>query len=54
MSSQALPAQAKELFHYLFEQASLGIAVEDLEGKSCLPTRRFAPCWDIGRTNCAA
>jgi PAS domain S-box-containing protein len=32
MSSQALPAQAKELFHYLFEQASLGIAVEDLEG----------------------
>ena len=32
MSSQALPAQAKELFQYLFEQASLGIAVEDLEG----------------------
>jgi PAS domain S-box-containing protein len=32
MSSQALPVQAKELFHYLFEQASLGIAVEDLEG----------------------
>jgi PAS domain S-box-containing protein len=32
MSSQALPAQANELFHYLFEQASLGIAVEDLEG----------------------
>src|SRR5208282_926934 len=32
MSSQALPAQAKQLFHYLFEQASLGIAVEDLEG----------------------
>ena len=32
MSSQALPAQAKELFHYLFEQASLGIAVEDLDG----------------------
>ena len=32
MSLQALPAQAKELFHYLFEQASLGIAVEDLEG----------------------
>jgi PAS domain S-box-containing protein len=27
-----LQAQAKELFHYLFEQASLGIAVEDLEG----------------------
>jgi len=36
MSSQALPAQAKELFHYLFEQASLGIAVEDLEGKLLL------------------
>ena len=36
MSSQALPAQAKELFHYLFEQASLGIAVEDLEGRLLL------------------
>jgi PAS domain S-box-containing protein len=32
MSSQLLPAQAKELFQYLFEQASLGIAVEDIEG----------------------
>ena len=32
MYSQALQAEAKELFHYLFEQASLGIAVEDLEG----------------------
>ena len=32
MSAQALPAQAKDLFQYLFEQASLGIAVEDLEG----------------------
>ena len=32
MSSQVLPAQAKELFQYLFEQASLGIAVEDIEG----------------------
>src|SRR5882757_10433011 len=32
MSTQALPAQAKQLFQYLFEQASLGIAVEDLEG----------------------
>jgi PAS domain S-box-containing protein len=32
MSTQALPAQAKQLFRYLFEQASLGIAVEDLEG----------------------
>ncbi|MCU1252261.1 MAG: domain S-box protein [Edaphobacter sp.] len=36
MSSQALPAQAKQLFHYVFEQASLGIAVEDLEGKLLL------------------
>src|SRR5216683_5897032 len=36
MSSQALPVQAKQLFHYLFEQASLGIAVEDLEGKLLL------------------
>jgi PAS domain S-box-containing protein len=33
MSAHALPAQASELFRYLFEQASLGIAVEDLEGK---------------------
>ena len=36
MSLQALPAQAKYLFQYLFEQASLGIAVEDLEGKVLL------------------
>jgi PAS domain S-box-containing protein len=32
MSAQALPAQAKDLFQYVFEQASLGIAVEDLDG----------------------
>src|ERR1700745_593648 len=32
MSTQALPAQPKQLFHYLFEQSSLGIAVEDVEG----------------------
>jgi PAS domain S-box-containing protein len=36
MSSQALPVQAEHLFRYLFEQASLGIAVEDLEGKILL------------------
>lgn len=36
MSSQSLPVQAKQLFHYLFEQASLGIAVEDLDGKLLL------------------
>ena len=36
MSSQALPAPAKQLFRYLFEQASLGIAVEDLEGELLL------------------
>ncbi len=36
MSLQALPAQATDLFQYLFEQASLGIAVEDLEGKVLL------------------
>jgi PAS domain S-box-containing protein len=36
MSSQALPARAQQLFHYLFEQASLGIAVEDLEGNLLL------------------
>ena len=32
MSSHALPAKAEQLFRYLFEQASLGIAVEDLDG----------------------
>jgi PAS domain S-box-containing protein len=36
MSSKALPAPAKQLFRYLFEQASLGIAVEDLEGNLLL------------------
>ena len=36
MSSLALPAQAKQLFQYLFEQASLGIAVEDFEGNLLL------------------
>jgi PAS domain S-box-containing protein len=36
MSSSALPAPAKQLFHYLFEQASLGIAVENLEGQLLL------------------
>jgi PAS domain S-box-containing protein len=33
MSSHVLPAKAEQLFRYLFEQASLGIAVEDLDGK---------------------
>jgi PAS domain S-box-containing protein len=33
MSSDALPVTAERLFRYLFEQASLGIAVEDLDGK---------------------
>jgi PAS domain S-box-containing protein len=36
MSSLTLPAQAKQLFQYLFEQASLGIAVEDFEGNLLL------------------
>src|SRR5437899_4455808 len=36
MSSQALPAQAELLFRHLFEQASLGIAVEDLDGRLLL------------------
>ena len=39
MSSQVLPAPGMQLFHYLFEQASLGIAVEDLEGKLLLANR---------------
>jgi PAS domain S-box-containing protein len=32
MLVRTLPTQAQDLFHYLFEQASLGIAVEDLDG----------------------
>ena len=36
MSSPTLPAQSEQLFRYLFEQASLGIAVEDLQGKLLL------------------
>lgn len=32
MSARELPAKAEHLFRYLFEQASLGIAVEDLDG----------------------
>jgi PAS domain S-box-containing protein len=36
MSLQTLPAPGEQLFHYLFAQASLGIAVEDLEGKLLL------------------
>ncbi len=36
MSSQVLPTQVEQLFHYLFEQAALGIAVEDLEGRILL------------------
>jgi PAS domain S-box-containing protein len=39
MSAQALPAQAKQLFQHLFEQAALGIAVEDIEGKLLLVNR---------------
>ena len=46
MFSQALPAQAKQLFHYLFEQASLGIAVEDLEGTLLLANP--ALCFMLG------
>src|SRR5260370_42367842 len=46
MSSQALPAQAKQLFQYLFEQASLGIAVEDLEGTLLLANP--ALCFMLG------
>jgi PAS domain S-box-containing protein len=41
MSSQAVPIQSKPLFYnllfyHLFEQASLGIAIEDLDGKVLL------------------
>jgi PAS domain S-box-containing protein len=41
MSPQALPAQAKQLFHHLFEEASLGIVVEDLEGQLLLANPAF-------------
>ena len=36
MTSLPLPAHAIHLFHYLFQQVALGIAVEDLEGKILL------------------
>jgi PAS domain S-box-containing protein len=39
MSSQPLLAQTEQLFHHLFQQASLGVAVEDLEGKLLLANR---------------
>ena len=53
MSTQALQAQAKELFHYLFEQASLGIAVEDLDGTLLLANPALCSMLGYGRTNCA-
>jgi PAS domain S-box-containing protein len=46
MSSQALPAHAKHLFRHLFEHASLGIAVVDLEGKLLLANP--ALCFILG------
>ena len=53
MSSQALPALANQPFRYLFEQASLGIAVEDLEGKILLAdatvhrcSQLLSPVWE--------
>jgi PAS domain S-box-containing protein len=48
MSSQALPAPATELFRYLFVHASLGIAVEDLNGKILLANPAF--CSMLGYT----
>ena len=36
MSSPLLIVESEELFHHLFEQASLGIAVENLDGKVLL------------------
>jgi PAS domain S-box-containing protein len=41
MASRALPAQAKQLFHHLFEEASLGIAVEDLDGQLLIANPAF-------------
>jgi PAS domain S-box-containing protein len=46
MSSQALPSHAKHLFRYLFEHASLGIAVVDLEGRLLLANP--ALCFILG------
>lgn len=42
MSLQGLPAASEQLFRYLFEQVSLGIAVEDLEGKIVLANPALA------------
>ena len=36
MSARALPAKVEDLFRSLFDQASLGIAVEDLDGNILL------------------
>jgi PAS domain S-box-containing protein len=41
MASRALPAQAKQLFHHLFEEASLGIVVEDLDGQVLIANPAF-------------
>jgi PAS domain S-box-containing protein len=42
MSLQALPAASEELFRYLFEHVSLGIALEDLEGRIVLANPALA------------
>jgi PAS domain S-box-containing protein len=42
MSLQGLPAASEHLFRYLFEQVSLGIAVEDLEGTIILANPALA------------
>jgi PAS domain S-box-containing protein len=42
MSLQELPAASEHLFRYLFEQVSLGIAVEDLEGTIVLANPALA------------
>jgi len=42
MSLQELPAASEHLFRYLFEQVSLGIAVEDMEGTIVLANPALA------------
>jgi PAS domain S-box-containing protein len=42
MSLQGLPAASEQLFRYLFEQVSLGIALEDLDGKILLANPALA------------
>jgi len=54
MTSQPLLAQANQLFHHLFQQASLGLAVEDLEGKVLLANRALCSMLGYSETELVA